>query len=131
MELTSMELPEQSKEEVGVTALGIEQDQWPYGLQLTFNKEQISALPSLADYKVGDRVLISAEACVTAVRMSERKKGEDDHSIEMQIEKVGCEPLSEKDVEEMNPREYESMRKKGMGKGKNAMMEMKKESSID
>lgn len=118
MDLVDMKLPKRSKAEMEKEGLictsspGMpEQDKWPYGLQLRFEKEQIDKIPSLVDYKVGDKVLITAEARVTEVRMVEKQGGEDRHSVELQIEKISCE--SKKPLEKMNMREYREARQSG------------------
>ena len=115
-EMVDMKMPKKSKPEmekeccVGPSAA---QDRWPYGLQIRFEKEQIDKLPSLVEYKVGDKVSVTAEGTVTAIRMSERQGGDPDHTVEIQLEKVGCEPAVKKPLNEMNPKEY---RKARMGK---------------
>ena len=105
--MISVDLPERKEEDKPTTtAPECPQERWPYGLRITFEKDQVDKIPSLSEYRVGDRVLITAEACVTEIRMSERKDGEDDHTVGMQIEKVSCELAVEKKPEEMSMREY-------------------------
>lgn len=119
MEMTDMKLPRKSKEEMKKEMASCmpmceqEQDRWPYGLQLRFEKDEIAKLPALKGYKVGDKVIISAEAKVTDTRVSERTRGGEvveDHTIEMQIEKISCEPKVKKKPEEMSMKEYKEMR---------------------
>lgn len=113
MKLVDMKLPKLSKKEMEAdckSVCGPEQDRWPYGLQLRFEKEQVKKLPELAEYKVGDKVIIQAEATVTSIRMSERQNGETDHTVEMQIEQIGCVKMSGKPAETMSMKEYRKMR---------------------
>jgi ribosomal protein L21E len=113
MELVDMKLPKKTEKELKETCCGIStenQDRWPYGLQLRFEKDQVDKLPSLKTYKVGDKVVISAEGTVTSIRTSERQNGKEDHSVEVQIEKIACEPKVKKPLSEMSPKEYRKAR---------------------
>ena len=118
MELADMKLPKKSKEELKKdsypSVVEAERDRWPYGLQLRFETEQVSKLPILTKVKVGDKILVTAEAMVTEVRMSETQatKGEDKvrHTVELQVEQIGCEFKTTKPLEKMNPKEYREAR---------------------
>lgn len=114
MPLADMKLPKKTEKELKAESLPVldNQDRYPWGLQLRFEKDQIEKLPTLPSYKVGDRVMIQAEATITGVRMSERQNGKEDHSVEMQIEKIGCEPFKKKPMEHMGMREYRAEREK-------------------
>lgn len=101
-----MKLPKKKTEDIEKCC-----EPWPYGLQLRFEKEQVDVIPSLEDYEVGEKVMITAEATVTSVRISERQNQDIDHTIEMQIEKISCEPVVGKKPEDMTMREYKMMRK--------------------
>jgi len=115
MKLVDMKIKRKSKKE-RKESMGIcygEDDRWPYGLQLRFEKEQIEKLPTLKKHEVGDKVYVYAEATVTAVRISERSDGDKDHSVELQVEKVMVEP-KKKSVKDMSPTEYKEMRMGGV-----------------
>ena len=119
MDLIDMKLPKKTKKELkeyDQPIMAGERDRWPYGLQLRFETEQVELMPSLKDYSVGDRVVISAEAKVTEVRMVERQstggEAKPQYTVELQIEQIACEPKVKKPVEKMNPKEYRSMREK-------------------
>ncbi|MFA6358687.1 MAG: capsid staple protein [Candidatus Omnitrophota bacterium] len=114
MELVDVKLPKRTKAELkkDCAPYSIDDgDKWPYGLQLRFDKDQLDKIPSLTLYKVGDRIIIQAEARVTEVRSTERQNGEDSRSMEMQIEKINCEPFVKKPLDKMNPKEYREARK--------------------
>ena len=101
MNLADMRLPKSGKG-VGLgveTASSESENRWPYGLMLTFNKEQIAKLKALVVAKVGDQVTVNAVGTVTAVRTSERQRGSADHTVEVQLEKVGVEYKKEKEQE--------------------------------
>lgn len=113
MEMIDMKLPKKSMKEMkGMPIDTSKQDRWPYGLQLRFEKEQIEKIPSLTNYKIGDKVLVTAEACVTSIRMSEQQGGEENHSVELQIEKIACEPSKKKEAKNMSMKEYRTAREK-------------------
>ncbi len=114
MNMTDMKMPKKSKKEMEKMSMPTmeaeDQDRWPYGLQIRFEKEQVEKMPSLESYKVGDKIMIQAEACVTSIRISERQSGDEDHTVEMQIEKIACEPFKKKPMEHMTPKEYKAAR---------------------
>jgi len=116
-ELIDVKLPKKTKEELKEEmGMGMpepstkDQEQWPYGLKLDFEKEEVDKIPSLKSLNVGDKVSIQAEASVIEVRVSERQGGEDRHNVCIQIEKVSVEPLVKKKPEQMNMKEYKAMR---------------------
>jgi hypothetical protein len=114
MKLIDMKLPKKTKKELEITTSPVEvdgRDRWPYGLQLRFEKEQISKMPELERLKVGNVVNISGIGKVVGVRMSEQQKGENDHTVEIQIEKVGV--SSKKRLKEMDMYEYKKARDEG------------------
>jgi len=116
MKLVSMKLPKKPKDTATKCCEPISGDVWPYGLQLRFEKEQVEQLPSLKDYKVGDKVIVTAEGTITSVRISEsqnRNETSKSHSVEIQLESVGCEPKTKKAVKEMSPSEYRKAREEG------------------
>lgn len=117
MELVDMKLPKSKKEDhIARCAPDCEssQDKWPYGLQLRFETEQVEKMPDLKNYKVGDRIDVTAEASVTEVRMSETQSTNSDkkvrYTVELQVEKIACKPNLGKPLEKMSPREYRRAR---------------------
>ena len=119
MNLVDMKLPVKSKKEMKEYNQPIavdNQDRWPYGLQLRFETEQVEKLPVLKTFKVGDKVVVLAEATVTEVRVSEIQntvsgtEAKTRHTIELQVEQVNCEAKVKKAPEKMSPKEYRSMR---------------------
>lgn len=114
MRLIDVKLPKKTKAELKSDCQPIEyrdEDRWPYGLRISFEKEQIAKMPEVAKLKVGDTVSVSGTGKVISVRMSERRGGKDDHNVEVQLEKVGV-SLNKK-LGEMNMAEYtETMNRK-------------------
>ena len=114
MALVDMKLPKKTEKELKTEMQPSvsNQDRFPYGLELRFENDQFEKLPALKGFKVGDKVMITAEACVTACRESERQGGEKNRSCEIQIEKIGIDPAKKKKPENMNMREYREAREK-------------------
>jgi len=116
MKLIDMKLPKKSKAELKADYAPIacdEEDRWPYGLQLDFEKEQVAKMPEVARLKVGDTVNVTATGKVISVRMSERRIGEDNHNVGIQIEKVAVSP--KKKLKDMNMKDYRAARDEGQG----------------
>lgn len=98
-DLVDMKLPAKSKKDY-MAVPSVEKELYPYGLKLTFDKEQIAKLPELDGAKVGDTVTVEAKGTVVAVHISERKKENPDHTVEIQIENIAVETsASESDTE--------------------------------
>ena len=112
MKLVDMKLPKKSKkEEKKAMELEYEPDSYPYGLQISFEEEQIKNLPFLNDKKVGDKCIIYAEAIITSTRMSERRSGKKEHNVGLQIEKVDVKSVDVEYSKEMSPKDYKKFRK--------------------
>ena len=62
---------------------------YPWGLQLTFEQEQIAKLPMLKKAAAGDMVAISGLAKVTSVEVTDKDKEKKRHTVRMQIQKIG------------------------------------------
>jgi hypothetical protein len=90
-DLVDMKLPAKSKKDTMAVPCEAERELYPYGLKLTFDKEQIAKLPELDGAKVGDTVTVEATGTIVAVRISERKKENPDHTVEIQIENISIE----------------------------------------
>ena len=98
MKLTDMKLPKKTKAELTEPkqSSDVEQDRWPYGLQLRFESEQVNKLPYLKNMKIGEKVSVSGIGEVTSIRMNEKKGGKEDYTVEVQIQKIGCEGMDKK-----------------------------------
>lgn len=105
MELTDLSLPKKSKQ-AAVQEVECDVPEFPYGLQLRFEKEQVALMPSLKVFKVGDKVSIVAEATVSMIRQRDMQNEESEYCVEMQIEKCSASPKEVKPPEQMSPGEY-------------------------
>ena len=114
MRLVDVKLPKKTTAELKTDCQPIGYDdeaRWPYGLRISFEKEQIAKMPEVAKLKVGDIVSMSGVGKVISVRMSERRGGKDDHAVEIQLEKIGV--SLKKELRDMNMVDYRKARDKG------------------
>ena len=119
MKLTDVKLLKKTKAELKTECQPIgygDEDRWPYGLRISFEKEQIAKMPGVAKLKVGDIVSVAGTGKVISVRMSERRGGKDDHNVEIQIEKVAVSSRSQKKLGDMGMAEYSRARDEGQGR---------------
>ena len=74
MKLTDIKLPKKTKAELKTDCQPIgyeDREQWPYGLQIRFEKEQIAKMPEVAKLKTDDIVNITGIGKVISVRIEE------------------------------------------------------------
>lgn len=114
-ELVSMEkIPKTDRAKLNESCAGCcptyDEEKFPYGLKLRFQKDELDKLPSLKLYKIDDKIIITAEASVTEVSKRESTGGEDSYTVELQIEKISCEAVAPKSAEQLSPVEYRAAR---------------------
>lgn len=112
MELMDMSTVKKSQTAIVQETEECDLPEYPYGLQIRFTGDQIENLPALKLFKVGDKVNIVAEATVTMIKQLSRQHNPE-NEIEMQIEKINCEPVEMK-PERMSPNEYRNAREGGI-----------------
>lgn len=74
-----------------------DEDLYPWGLRLSFEKEVVDKLGGLKGLEVGDEVDLKGVAKVVEVRSNETRKGAD-RRVELQVVKIGL--AARDDVEE-------------------------------
>lgn len=116
MKLTDVKLPKKTKAKLKTECqpIGPDEDRWPYGLRLEFEREQVAKMPEVAKLKVGDTVSVAGIGKVISIRMSEWRNDQDSHNVEIQIEKVGV--SSKKELHDMDNKEYRKARDEGRGR---------------
>ena len=104
--LVDVKLSKKSKKEMDRAAVTSYSDgnRWPYGLRLRFENEEFNKLPVLKTLTTGDVVNIVGLGSVVAVSIQERSDGKDDHTVEIQIEKINISP--KKRLKDMNMEEF-------------------------
>lgn len=102
MKLTSMKLKKRDPEKMNAAMPGVGPggDQYPYGLRIRLENEQLDKLGLDEMPAVGEYITITAECCVSSASQNERKGGEPNRTLELQIEKLGCEEDEEPDDDE-------------------------------
>ncbi len=115
MSLTDMKLKKKSKAELKATEGSLGYEKWPYGLEVTFEKEQIDKLPVIKTFKVGDTVNLSGIGTITRINTSEQQQEKDNYSVGLQLKKVNVH--KKKKLEEMTMPEYnKEMERREKGK---------------
>jgi hypothetical protein len=88
MQMIDLALTKKEKtERMSPKAFGMQGPDYPYGLTLRLDKEQIKKLG--LSYDVGDECQIVAIAKVTSKSKHEHKDGDGSESIELQLTKMG------------------------------------------
>lgn len=82
---------EQAKKMSSPAMTSGKQDEFPYGLRITLNDDQLKKLEHIAGYNVGDEVQIMAVGSVVSKDSRETQDGKADRSMIIQIKKLGCE----------------------------------------
>ena len=91
MKMIGLKLPKKSNEIATAEAPKVDRDQWPYGMQLRFESEQVDKMPHLEKMKVGQKVEVMGMGEVTSIHMREESGGKKKYTIEVQLHEVGCE----------------------------------------
>ncbi len=100
MKMVDLKLPKKSTKEV-TEPPSIEREQWPYGMQLRFESEQVDKLPQLKEMKNEEKVIVSGIGEITDVRTHELKGGKKQYTIEIQVQQIGMESKDKQSQESM------------------------------
>ena len=101
MKMVSMKFPKAKKgADKGMTAVAVNEakDEYPYGLRLSLNEDQIKKLDGLFDLDVEGKLVIHAEAHVSSKSSNEQQAGKPERRMEIQITGMACMPTG-KDYE--------------------------------
>jgi hypothetical protein len=91
--LVDMKLPPEPKcEKIEKTEITMPsptpRDRYPYGLRVSFERDQVDKMPKLKTFKVGDQVTLTGKGEVIELRMREEQGGEESWTVEIQIKKA-------------------------------------------
>jgi hypothetical protein len=89
MEMVSVKLPKRNKKEMAGISSEIEQDQYPYGMRIRFETEQVNSVPGVKELDTKDKVKLVAECSVISKSINKEVGGKERINVELQIEKVG------------------------------------------
>ncbi|RLC24899.1 MAG: hypothetical protein DRH93_03325 [Deltaproteobacteria bacterium] len=103
MKLYDMKRPKKKRQNTMAAEVPYEGDKYPYGLTIRLERDQINKLPGAEKLKTGDIVTLMSDAKVISTRIEERERGENAHTVELQLQKIGLNPkksLSSMDLDE-------------------------------
>lgn len=112
MKMASMKLPKRPKEKMGDMPVGMnEREEYPYGLRLSLNEDQIKNLDGLFDMDVEAGGMMQAKFKIVDKRSHEMKGGKTERSMEIQITDLGVVPAKKKS-EDSDGEWYDNMKSK-------------------
>lgn len=90
MALTDMKLSKSEKKEHGkAMEVSSGKREYPYGLSITLDKDSLNKLNlKLANFKIGDTIMVLAQTKVTSISQSEEYGPES--NLSLQIHKMSC-----------------------------------------
>lgn len=113
MKMADMKLPKSSKKDGNLAVAMVSgKEEYPYGLRLDLNEDQLKNLGSLFESDTDTEVMIHAKGKVLSKRSEARTGGKSDRSMEIQITSIGCAPMSGDDEGYEADREWRKSKKK-------------------
>lgn len=102
MKITSMKLPKAKKSsEVAPSTISVDGgDEYPYGLRISLNEDQIKKLEGLFDVDVNGKVMLHAEAYISSKESREQKGGKPERSMSIQITGISCNTVDTDDADD-------------------------------
>lgn len=98
MKMADMKLPKAPKEKEGMGMMiskHMEDEQYPYGLRINLDENQIKKLPHIMEYKPDTEIKIVATGKVTRSESVDTTGGKQNRSVSIQIINLGCESKDE------------------------------------
>jgi hypothetical protein len=112
MKLVDMKRPKRKVVRNG-PELATMEDKYPFGLTVRLEKDQMAKLPSIKNVKAGEVVSLISEAKVISTRIEDNMRGGENHTVELQLQKIAVEP--KKALKDMGMKEYINARNSGKG----------------
>ena len=102
MQLVDMKRPKKTKKELAANYPPVpeEDDQYPYGLRIGLNKEEISKIKGLDKIPPGATVNITAVGKIIEMAITNKDKEKTRHRIEIQIQQIGISGSGKMDKDE-------------------------------
>lgn len=106
MKMVGMKLQKISKKEQGEDSSmpGMSKDEYPYGLKISLNEEQLKKMEHVANLSVGDEVDLEAKGKITSMSSDERSDGKN-RSVTIQITSLSCDCSSDNE-DDMSDEKY-------------------------
>lgn len=95
--LIDMKIAKVSKKSTTEAPISMDRDEYPYGLRITLNSDQIKKLPGIMELDVGGSVRIMATGTLTEKSTEKVQGSADRNRISIQLEKVAFESMTKKD----------------------------------
>lgn len=88
--MIDLKIPKKTKKEREKEMIGYysNEDKYPWGTRLDFNKEEIDKIKALKTAKAGDKVSISAIGKITRVEVTDAENGRSRHQVQIQVQKI-------------------------------------------
>jgi hypothetical protein len=104
MKLIDMKLPKKDKKGTlnSPVATDFQHEEYPYGLCIRLNNDQIDKLGIFDNMDVDMDVVINAKATIKSKEKSEMQGGKSDKSLSIQIKEFGIEPEKSLDDTDVN-----------------------------
>ena len=99
--MIDLKLPKRESKDGTAKPTMVEENRWPYGMQLRFEAEQCEKMPQLKTMKIGAKVDVEGFGEITSIRMNEEKGGKEKYSVEIQMHQIGVEGKSKEPQESM------------------------------
>jgi hypothetical protein len=94
LKMMNMKLPKKAADKnMSMTVAGSSGDEYPYGLRLSLDNEQLTKLEDVNHCEVGEEVLIMAKGTVTTKSANDRQDGKSERRVEIQIKSIGVKPM--------------------------------------
>ena len=91
--MVNMKLPKPKKHEMGACPATIDEEKYPYGLQLDLSTEALKKLGKSSDeYTVGEQMAVVGMAKVTSTSKRENRHGDNQQSVGIQITDIKIVP---------------------------------------
>lgn len=102
MKLVDMKLPKKNKSDTLNAPVAVDQEEYPYGLCIRLNNDQLNKLGIFDQMDVDMGVTITAIGTVKSKEKSEMQGGKSDKSLSIQIKQIGIEPEKSLDDTDVN-----------------------------
>ncbi len=101
MKMVDLKLPKKMEKETNKLQPSMEREQWPYGMQLRFESEQVDKIPLLKEMNAEDKVTISGIGEIKTVDSQEEVGGKKRYTVTVQMQQIGVEGKGKQPQESM------------------------------
>ena len=106
--MADLKMAKKAKKDSAPSVAAPDTPDYPYGTRLSLNADSLDKLGLKSMPKVGSKFMVHGMGVVTAVSSHESKNG-GDRSVEIQLQKMCCEPGEKGDMEDEMRKGYRKM----------------------